>query len=410
MAQTTDHPANQADMRQPAYPEDDEINLMDLLLVIARHNRFILKLTLGVALLAAVVTLILPNIYTGKTVILPPQQQSSSASLLLGQLGGVAGAVGGELGLKNPSDRYVEMLKSETVADQLIQQFHLQTLFHAKLLTQARAQLEGASSITADKDGFITVEFSSKDPGLAAAIANAYVDSLSRLTKTFSITEAGQRRAFFEKQLKITSDDLGAAELALKNIQSKTGVIQPDMQGGLSIGVVANLRAQIATQEVNLATMRSFATERNPAYMKEEQMLAGLKAQLAKAEHGDVSGDGDVLVPTDKVPSVSLEVMHKLRDVKLQQVLFDVLTKQYEIAKLDEAQEAGSIQVLDKALVPEIKSKPKRSLIVLLSALMAFFVGIVWAFIQESAERAQLDPAQAERMQLLRRYLSGHSK
>jgi uncharacterized protein involved in exopolysaccharide biosynthesis len=407
MTQATDNQTAQADMRQPIYPEDDEINLMDLMLVLAKHNRFILKLTGSVAVLAVVVSLLLPNIYTGKTVILPPQQQgSSSASLLLGQLGGMAG---GAVGLKNPSDLYVGLLKSDTVADELIQQFHLSTLYDTKTLTDARKALESASSIAANKDGFITIEFSNKDPKLAAAVANAYVVCLSRLSQTFAIGEAAQRRLFFEKQLKITSDNLGLAELALENTQEKTGLIQVDKQGAAMINAVASLRAQVTAQEVQLATMRSFATEHNPDYIKSEQTLISLKSQLADVERGNVMGDGDVLVPTNKIPEAGLEVMRKMRDEKYQETLYELLSKQYEMAKLDEAREAALIQVVDKAQVPEKKSKPKRALIVLLSTFMAFFVGIVWAFIKEASERAQQDPEQAERMLLLKHYLRGNT-
>ncbi|MHB1677558.1 MAG: GumC family protein [Sulfuriferula sp.] len=408
MVQAKNNPVGQADIRQPIYAEEDEINLMDLLLVIAKHNRFILKLTIGVAVLAAIYVLLQPNIYTGKTVILPPQQQSSSsASLLLGQLGGMAGMAGGALGLKNPSDLYVGLLKSDTVADELIQKFHLQSLYDVKTLTDARTKLKSVSSIAASKDGFITIEFSSKDPKLAAAIANAYVGSLSRLSQTFAISEAAQRRLFFEQQLKITSDNLGLAELALKHTQEKTGLIQIDKQGSAMINAVANLRAQVTTQEVLLATMRSYATERNPDYIKAEQTLLSLKAQLADVERGSMAGNGDVLVPTNKIPQAGLEVMRKMRDEKYQETLYELLSKQYEMAKLDEAKEAAIIQVVDKAPVPEKKSKPKRVLIVFLSTILGLFVGIVWAFFKEASESAQQNPEQAERLKLFRKYLRG---
>lgn len=408
MVQAIDNTVGQADIRQPMYAEEDEINLMDLLLVIAKHNRFILKITIVVAVLAAIYVLLQPNIYTGKTVILPPQQQgSSSASLLLAQLGGMAGMASGALGLKNPSDLYVGLLKSDTVADELIQKFHLQSLYGVKTLTDARAKLKSVSSITASKDGFITIEFSSKDPKLAAAIANAYVGSLSSLSQTFAISEAAQRRLFFEQQLKITSDNLGLAELALKHTQEKTGLIQIDKQGSAMINAVANLRAKVTTQEVLLATMRSYATERNPDYIKEEQTLLSLKAQLGDVERGNMTGDGDVLVPANKIPQAGLEVMRKMRDEKYQETLYELLSKQYEMAKLDEAKEAAIIQVVDKAPVPEKKSKPKRVLIVFLSAILGLFVGVVWAFFKEASERAQQNPEHVERLKLFRNYLRG---
>jgi tyrosine-protein kinase Etk/Wzc len=397
--------ANQAVALQPMQQADDEINLMDLLLVIAKHNRFIIKLTVFAAVLAVVVSLLLPNIYTGKTVILPPQQGASTASMLLGQLGGLAGAAGGALGIKNPGDIYVGMLKSRTVADALIQRFKLQELYEAKTMTATRAALEAAASFAAGKDGFITIEYSDKDPKLAASIANAYVEELDHLSQTLAVTEAAQRRLFFEKQLKNAKEALIAAEVALKETQERTGLIQLDKQGGAIIEAVANLRAQVAAKEVELAAMRAYATEQNPDYRQVREVLAGLRTQLAKVERDNVTGQGDVMVPTGKIPEAGLEYMRKMREVKYQETLFELLSKQFEIAKIDEAKDAATIQVVDKALPPERKSKPKRALIVVLATMMALFVGILWAFFREASERASQDTESAERMNLLRRYI-----
>ncbi|MGZ8983651.1 MAG: GumC family protein [Methylotenera sp.] len=398
--------ANQAVAPHPMQqPEDDEINLMELLLVIAKHNRFILKLTVFVAVLALAVSLLLPNIYTGKTVILPPQQGASTASMLLGQLGGLAGAAGGALGIKNPGDLYVGMLKSRTVADALIQRFKLQALYEQKTMSATRAALEAAASFTSGKDGFITVEFSDKDPQLAASIANAYVEELDRLTQTLAVTEAAQRRLFFEKQLKNAKEALATAEVALKETQERTGLIQLDKQGEAIIEAVADLRAQVAAKEVELTAMRAYATAQNPDYRQLREVLTGLRAQLAKVERNNVAGQGDVMVPTGKIPEAGLEYMRKMREVKYQETLFELLSKQFEIAKIDEAKEAATIQVVDKALPPERKSKPKRALMVLLFTIMAFFIGILFAFFREASERASQDPESAARMHLLRRYL-----
>lgn len=397
---------NQAN-QSVAPQQDDEINLMDLLLVVAKHNRFILKVTGGAAVLAVVLSLLMPNIYTGKTVIMPPQQSSSTASMLLGQLGGLAGAAGSSLGIKNPNDLYVGMLKSRTVADALIQRFKLLELYEAKKPSDARKALAGASAISSGKDGFITVEFSDEDPKLAAAVANAYVEELDRLSQTLAVTEAAQRRLFFEKQLKTVKEDLAAAEVALKETQERTGLIQLDKQGEAIIEAVANLRAQVAAKEVELAAMRAYATEQNPDYRQAREVVAGLRAQLAKVERDNVTGQGDVLVPTGKVPEAGLEYMRKMRDVKYQETLFQLLSQQYEMARIDEAKNAAIIQIVDKALPPDRKSKPKRALIVILATLAAGFIAVLLAFMKEANEKARQNPEQAERLNLLRRYLKG---
>lgn len=388
-----------------AVQDDDEINLMDLVLVLAKHNRFIIKLTASVAVLAVIYALLQPNIYTAKTVILPPQQGASTASMLLGQLGGLAGLAGGAAGIKSPNDLHIGMLKSRTVADKMIARFKLQQKYEAKTLEATRKALAGATVIASGKDGFITIEYSDKDPKFAASVANAYVEELDKLNNTLAVTEASRKRLFFETQLKMTRDNLAAAEVGFKQTQERTGLIQPEAQGQAIIMAASNLRAQVTAAEVKLQSMGSFATPQNPDYQKLQQNLTSLRAQLVKAERNGVQGRGDIMVPTGKLPETGLEYIRKMRDLKYQETLFELLSKQFEIAKIDEAKEAALIQVVDKALVPEQKSKPKRSLIVILATLMAFFIGVLLAFVREASERASLDPATAERMNLLRRYL-----
>ena len=388
-----------------AVQDDDEINLMDLVLVLAKHNRFIIKLTASVAVLAVIYALLQPNIYTAKTVILPPQQGASTASMLLGQLGGLAGLAGGAAGIKSPNELHIGMLKSRTVADKMIARFNLKQKFKAKTMEATRAALAGGTEIKTGKDGFITIEYSDKDPKFAASVANAYVEELDKLNNTLAVTEASRKRLFFETQLKMTRDNLAAAEVGFKQTQERTGLIQPEAQGQAIIMAASNLRAQVTAAEVKLQSMGSFATPQNPDYQKLQQTLTSLRAQLAKAERNGVQGRGDIMVPTGKLPETGLEYIRKMRDLKYQETLFELLSKQFEIAKIDEAKEAALIQVVDKALVPEQKSKPKRSLIVILATLMAFFLSVLLAFVREASERASLDPASAERMNLLRRYL-----
>lgn len=390
---------------QVHYQEDDEISLIDLLLVVAKHNRFIIKFTLVVAVLAVAISLIMTNIYTAKTVILPPQQSGSSASMMLAQLGGLAGAAGGALGIKSPSDTYVGMMKSRTVADHLIESYKLKALYEAKTYESTRKSLADNTVITSGKDGFITIEFSDKDPKRAASIANAYVAELDHLNQTLAVTEAAQRRLFFEKQLMKAKEELANAEVALKQTQEKSGLVQLDAQGLAVIKSVADLRAQIAAKEVQLSGMRAFATSQNPDYRQAQELLAGLRAQLAKVERDTAEGNGSVLLPMKKLPESGLEYVRKMREVKYHETLFELLSKQLEMAKLDEAKQSAIIQVVDRAEPPEMKSKPRRSLIVIIATLMAFFLSVLIAFVREAMANAGQDPEQAKRLGLLRQYL-----
>jgi tyrosine-protein kinase Etk/Wzc len=186
---------------KPVTQDDDEISLLDLLIVLAKHKKMILGVTFGAAVVSAIISLLLPNIYTGTAKVLPPQQSQSTASMMLGQLGGLAGLAGGSLGIKNPNDLYVGMLKSRTVADNIIARFELQKLYDQDTMVGTRNEFADNSSITTGKDGLITIEFEDRDPKRAAAIANAYVEELDKLTQSLAVTEAAQRRLFFERQL-----------------------------------------------------------------------------------------------------------------------------------------------------------------------------------------------------------------
>lgn len=383
-------------------PQEDEINLLDLLIVLAKHKKLVLGLPLAAALLAVAITLSMPNVYTATARILPPQQGSSTTAAMLGQLGALAGAAGGALGIKNPNDLYVGMLKSRTVADSLIERFKLQDRYERRTLVETRNALAQVSNISAGKDGIISIAVDDEDPKFAAELANAYVDELTRLNQTLAVTEAAQRRLFFERQLAQAKDALAMAEVELKKVQQATGVVQLDAQGKAAIEAVAALRAQIAAREVQLAAVRTFATEQNPDYQRLTQELAGLRGQLARFERG---GETSALPSAGKLTEAGLDYVRKLREVKYQETVFELLARQYEAAKLDEARNASLIQVLDKAVPPDRKSKPKRTLIVLLTALTAGLVAVILAFIIEARARALTDPEQAERYRLLRQYL-----
>lgn len=388
----------------------DEISLIDLLIVLAKHKKMIGKVTLAAAVLAVIVSLIMPNIYTATTTMLPPQQNQSSAAALLGQMGPLGSFGGSALGIKNPNDLYVGMLKSRSVADDIIKRFDLQKVYDKDTETGTRDKLAKYSQIASGKDSIITVSVDDKDPKRAAAIANAYVDELAKLNQTLAVTEAARRRLFFENQLKQAKDDLANAEVALRNTQQQSGLIQLDAQGKAIIDAVAKLRGQIVAKEVQIGAMRTFATTQNADYVLAQQELAGLKAQLSKMESNsgsDTPDDGNVLVPTGKVPESGMEYVRKVRDVKYYETIYELLAKQYELAKIDEAKDSSLIQVLDTAVVPEKQSKPKRLLIIGMSVLIAGFLAVVWAFISERRDRASLDPNNNERLRLFRTYLFG---
>lgn len=383
---------------------EEDLTLLDILIFLLKHKWLIVKVTFGSALVAVVASLLMPNVYTGVARVLPPQQGQSAANLLLSQLGGLASMAGSSLGLKNPSDLYVGMLSGQTVADAVINRFDLKTIYKMNTMVETRLALGNNRSIAAGRDGLITIQFDDKDPERAAAVANAYVEELQKMTQSLAITEAGQRRAFFEQQLVQAKADLTNAEVALKVSQEKTGLIKLDEQSRAIIEAVALLRGQIAAKEVELRAIQSFATERNPEFIRADRQLAGLRAELEKLEGAPVSGRGDVFVPTGKVPEVGLEYVRLFRDVKYYEAMFELLAKQFELAKIDEARDSVIIQFVDRATPPDRKSKPKRALIVISITFLAGIVAVLWAFAREMKARAAHDPVLARRLGALSRY------
>jgi len=385
--------------------EEDEISLLDLAIVLAKHKKLILGLPLVAAIIAVIVTLLMPNIYTGTTKILPPQQNQSAAVAMVGQLsgqlGGLGALAGGALGIKNPNDLYVGMLKSRTVADNLIGRFELRKLYDKKTSEDTRKELERNTRITSGRDGIIVIEFENKEPKHAASIANAYVEELYKLTQVLAVTEASQRRLFFERQLDQTRKNLAIAEAAARQGLEKGGLVVVDAQGRGMIETTARLRGQIAVKEIQIGAMRAFATGQNPDLKQAQHELDAMKQELAKME-GTATGP----VNSGSVGKADgMENLRLLRDVKYFETIFELLAKQYEIARIDEARDVSLIQVLDKAVEPELKSKPKRALIVIVSALVAGFITVSWAFVAEALEKARRDPDGSSRLQALRSYL-----
>ena len=393
------------------------IGLLDVLIVLAVHRKLIGVFTGASAILAIVVSLLLPNQFTATTKILPPQQNQSLANALMGQLGalGALGSLAGgatkDLGLKNPNEMYVGMLNSRTVEDDIIKRFNLTQAFNTKRLSDARKALDKRSDISLGKDGMITISYEDKDKDRAAAVANTYVDELKLLMQRLAVTEASQRRLFFEQQLEESKDKLADAEVALQLTQQKTGLIDLSSQARAVIQSIATLRGEIAAKEVELQAMKAYATPENPKVIMAEQQLAAWRDQLAKAETKQGSlGAGNVEIPTSRVPEVGVEYIRRIRDVKYYETIFELLARQYEAAKLDEAKDSGIVQVVDTAIVPDRKSFPPRTLIVVISTMLGLLCGVVFALLKEAYGRLQHDSIQGNKIARIESLLLSRSR
>ena len=388
----------------------DEISLLDMLLVVAKHKRMVLLVSAAFAIIAAIVSLILPKRYTATVVMLPPQQTSSVGAALasqLGSMGGLAALAGGSFGFKNPNEMYIAMLKSHAVESAMVQHFGLMREYHKRYESDARKSLEAHSVVTGNsKDGLIHISVWDLDPRRAADLANGYVDQFRSLSQHLAITEASQRRLFFEQELVHAKDNLATAELALQQTMQTSGVIELDSQARALIQSGATLRAQITAREVQIQGMETYATGENAQLVQAQRELDSLRAQLNALGGPADSSAGEIIVPKGKITGAGLDYVRKLRDVKYNEAIFEILLKQFELAKLDEAKQGSIVQVVDPAFPPDKRSFPKRGLIVLLAAALGFFAGVLASFVVSEFERIPEDSETAHKLNLLRNFLS----
>jgi tyrosine-protein kinase Etk/Wzc len=376
---------------------------LDVLIRLGRHKKLFLWVPLSATVLAAATSFLIPSTYTATTRILPPQQGQSAAASLLNQLSGLASIAGSAVGLKNPSDLFLEMLKSDSIGDSLIARFHLKETFRKRYQVDAREALARRSRFVANKSGSISIEVDARDRALAADLANAYVEELYRLTTTLAISEAAQRRVFFERQLLQTKDKLAEAEASLRKAIDSGGFVSVDAQSRSIMEVVARLRANITAKQIQVDAMTAYAAPSNPDMKRAEQELASMRQELGRLEAGRgttgkwASGASDAAMPGG-VANIAL-----FRDVKYHEVLFELMAKQYELARVDESREAPLIQVLDRASPPEKRSSPHRSLIVLAGFIAGLAAASVWAVVRVSIEEAKAAPPFDEKLADLRR-------
>ena len=378
-----------------------EGGLLEILIVLAKHKRLVIGVPLLASVLSAGLSLLATDIYTGTTRILPPQQQSSTTSSMMQQLGILSSFYSGAI--RNPNDTFIGMLKSRTVADNMIARFDLNTLYEQKYQSATRRQLAASTAITAGKDGIITIEVDDANPQRAADMANAYVDELLKLTTVLAVTEASQRRLFFERQLELARTSLVKAQTEARRALQQGGLVAVEAQGKTAVETAARLRAEITVKEVQIGAMRMFAAEGNPELKRAQQELEVMKRELARAE--GVSEKEPTPQPKGNV-AAGIDNLGLLRNVKYYETMYELLAKEYEAAKLDEAKDAAIVQVLDKAVVPDRKSKPSRRRMVMLSVLVTAVLAILAAFTLEGLTRTRGDPQNMERWNTLKRLVA----
>ncbi len=378
-------PTNENEPFTPT-PEASSGSLLVLLRLTVKWKRLVRATVFAVVILTTSIALLLPNRYTSTVVILPPQQSgSTSAAMLaqLGSLGSMASAASG-LGIKNSADQQVAFLKSETVENAIVARFHLQDLYHLEYLSLTRKRLEKFSSVEVGlKDGLIRLSVTDRDPRRAADIANGWVEEYQRFTATLAITEASQRRLFFERELKTAREDLVHAEEEMQQTEQRTGVIDISGQSRSMIASAAALRGQLAAKQIEIRAMREFATDQNPELMRAQQEMKGIEAQLSAMDATNNNRTGDLSAPRGAITQAGLDYTRTLREVKYRETILELMARQYELARVDEARQGALVQVVDPGRIPDRHSSPHRSLIFLGALLAAWPLSLLVALAAE---------------------------
>jgi uncharacterized protein involved in exopolysaccharide biosynthesis len=379
-----DLPTHQFEGPASRYVEEEGPGLIELARVLRQHIRLLVAGPLVAGLAALAYTFWIAPTFTAVTTFLPPQQQQSAASSLLASLGPLANLAGANANaLRTPADQYVAFMQSATISDRIIEHFKLMQEYEANFRIDARKQLASNVRITVGKKhGLITVEVDDKRPERAAEIANRYVDELRQMTSTIAVSEAQQRRLFFEHQLKQTRDSLTAAQLNLQASGFSQGALKAEPKAAAE--GYARLQAEVTATAVRLHATRGNLADDTPEVRQLQAALAALRGQLERMERAtNVSGGPDYV--------------GKYREFKYQETLFELYSKQYELARVDESREGALIQVVDVATPPERKSKPKRAITAIVTTLIALLALASFVLARDSWQRRQSRDGQPER-------------
>lgn len=350
------------------------VDLAALVLALRQRWQLLISGSLLVGIAALGVTYLIPPTFTARTMFLPPQQQQSASATALASLSALSGLAGGLGGTsKNSGEQYVSLLSSVTAQDRIIDQLDLMRVYDVKYRMQARKEL--SKSIRASlgkKDGLITLEADAPTPEMAAKLANLHVVELQRLTNSLALTEAQQRRMFFESELKRTHEKLIAAQAALQASGFNPDAIKAEPKSAAE--AYGRVKAELSNADVKLQALRRALTDSAPEVQRQSAVVAALRSQLGQLEAATATQDKDS------------GYIGRYREYKYQESLFEVYARQFEVARLDESREGTLIQVVDPAVPPELKSKPKRGMIAVGATLATFFVLALGVLFRRRAE------------------------
>ena len=382
------------------------------------HRRFLARVT-GVGLLASiVVALAIPVRYTSTTRLMPPDSQSGQGLAMLAAASGkvpagLSSMANDLLGVKSTGDLFLGVLSSRTVRDALIAKFDLRHVYWDSKWEDARKDLAKRTDLGVEtKSGIITIEVTDHEPARAAAMAQEYVIQLNRVVIELNTSSAHRERLFLEERLKSVKQDLEDAEKQFSEFASKNTAIDIKEQGRAMVEAAATLQGQLIAAQSELEGLRQIYTDNNVRVRTVEARAAELKHQLEKLggkDLGDTAGAADAkndsLYPSiRKLPLLGVEFADLFRRTKVQEAIFETLTQEYELARVQEAKETPTVKVLDPPDVPEKKSFPPRTILTLLGTALAFSFGAAWIFSSKAWEAT--DPEDVRKVFVLEMFES----
>lgn len=374
--------------------EDGDIELIAVWRIFVKRKRIFFLMVGGALFISIVVSLVLPKIYSATASLLPPEESSPASNLIAGKLpAGLAGFAGGALGMKSPSARWVGILNSRTVFDALVLKFNLQAVYKKKTPEEAQEQLRRAVKISKSREDILFITVEDADPVRAAEIANAFVAALDKINQEIVTSAGGRMRVFIEGRLEEAEGMLRKSEEAVKAFQEKNGVVKLDAQSKAIIEAIGAVKGDLLAKEVALNTLLSYATPQNPQAKLLSIEVEGLRQAVLELEQGTPQAgesSNGLFIPTDRLPDLGLQYARLLRDTKIDETLYGLLKEQYEMARIQEAKDSPTIQVLDVAPISKKPVKPKKEVIVILSTFLAAFMGLFIIFLLEYLEKAKM--------------------
>lgn len=380
---------------------EDEVNLLDYWRVLVKRKRLIFGCVGGAAVASVIVSLLMTKIYAATTTLMPPRPDTGIIGMMGAEQQIGASAMSGFLGMGSPSDLWVAVLNSRSVQDAIIERFDLMTRFETETMDDTRKAFVGMVAISkSKKDETISITVEDESPLQAAILANAIVEELDKVNKRVIMTSGGRMRAFIEGRLKEEKEALARAEEEVRRFQETNGAVQLDEQSRALIGAMGEMRGTLMAREVELQSLLSYASPNNPQVELLRAQIAELKANLKTLEEGErgrAVASNRVFIAGARLPDLALQYARLLRDAKARDTVYALLTQQYEMARIQEAKDTPTVQVLDVAVPPDRRSRPKRTMIVLLSTFSAGFFSLFLALFLESLEKARRDiPQQRE--------------